>query len=264
MDQARLHRRTRPPRGLSFSCRTLVLCAVVFAATGAPPVLAEDSVPPNCPAGSAPARVNHGFGDEGSWWCLDPETPTYDTYEPPAIAGDGGVWNPDAGTPPYLPVPNQERGEGDPEDGHGVCMAGNPVSLTTGNKYEVAVDFTGAAYLPLSIQRYYNSLGANNPLYKGVFGAGWSSNLSERIIAVDLSDPNDRQVLIENGTGFRLKLASTNGGPWMRENGKIEPFTLEATSGMWLWTDDGVQKSFLRDGEIFQIRHPTGETLTFQ
>jgi RHS repeat-associated protein len=245
----------------------LCLFAVVLAGTGASPVLADEgsnNVIPNCPPGTIPARVNYGFGGEGPYFCLSPEPPTYDVYEPPQIAGTGGAWGEYVGTPPYLPVPNQERGEGDPEDGHGVCKAGNPVSLTTGNKYEVAVDFTGTGNLPLSIQRYYNSLGANNPLYKGVFGQGWSSNLSERIIAVDLSDPNNRQVLIENGTGFRLKLTSTNGGPWMHENGKIEPFMQEESSGMWLWTNDGVQKSFLRDGELFQIRHPTGETLTFQ
>ncbi len=189
-----------------------------------------------------------------------------DNYDPPSVPDDE-FWSRtlpwDGGTEPFVPESNQERGEGDAEDNHGSCKGGNPVSISTGNKYHSETDFVGSGRLPLTIQRYYNSLQASAPAYKGAFGQGWSSNLTERILAIETSDPNNRQVLIENSSGYRFRLTSTNGNPWLMPNGKEVLFEFDDDTETWIWWENGIRKTFLTDGEIYQIRHSSGEYITF-
>lgn len=219
---------------------------------------AQDLPPPSC----APGQVLvHMVGVVETWGCMEPEINyPIDNYEPPTAIGDGGHYT---GTPGYFPNENLERGVDSDGFDDGEACAGNPVKVASGNKYHAELDFLGSGRLPLTIERHYNSLQANLVTSKGAFGQGWSTNFLERIIAIDFADPNDRKVLIETASGLRVSLTSTNGGPWLRSNGKEVAFVYDEANDAFLWIQDGLRKSYLADGEIYQIRHSSGETLTY-
>lgn len=60
----------------------------------------------------------------------------------------------------------------------GKCDVADPISVSTGNFYHEAKDFTLSDYEDLFMQRTYNSLGEANT---SIFGLGFSSNLEQRL-----------------------------------------------------------------------------------
>lgn len=208
-----------------------------------------------------------GFGTSvESVFCLESEyyltLPALEhVLDPP---GPGGP-NPNVSAEP---AEDTERGAGPCEDSQGCGMStGNPIDISSMNKYQVEVDYVGPGALPLRIARHYNSKHANYDANKGQFGAGWSSNLRERIVAMELPDPSDPQsvyrVVIQNGTGYRFEITSEDNVNWYTLGGRLVLFDYDEAEEIFTWMDGGLGKIFLSSGDLESITHSSGESLVF-
>ena len=217
-----------------------------------------------CGAGSAPVSV------EGvSVGCLDPES------NPPVIPMTFPQAPPDTTGPILNPTP-PPSGELTADSSIGVDYWGNdgqfcdanPIDISTGNKYQAQVDFVGSGRLPLRIERHYNSKGAAFAMNDGVFGPGWSSNLSAKVGAIDLAEPGDSpaidRVIVVTETGTRIALESVNGATWTRESGQEVTFDIDDSNGHWYWYDRGTIRIYYPTGLLYIVGNEFGDTLTYE
>ena len=89
--------------------------------------------------------------------------------------------------PPPQPAP-QPEGDGDCERCNearhpGQVVAGNPITISTGNKFEKVTDYRSSGQNPLSFSRYYNSLAPAATLVPKMFGTYWTCTYDRYIVA---------------------------------------------------------------------------------
>jgi RHS repeat-associated protein len=137
-----------------------------------------------------------------------------------------------------VPPPQQANGLG-----NGVlaklcpCWAGNPIDVSTGNKYEAVPDYTTTGANLLAFSRFYNSR-ASGQTYATRLGANWRSTF-------------DRYVNIQSATSVIVE----------RQDGQQVTFTL---SGSTWTTDSDLDIKLTFDGSVwtFVDGNDTVETFT--
>lgn len=218
-----------------------------------------------CGAGSVAVCAVDGFGNSEFSGCYRPQPSVLVPPDFPEV-GEGGV-SP-TGPEPANPGEELDRGQADEEEMHGKECGGNPIDIGSGNKYQLEIDYSGPGALPLRITRHYNSKGADWSTHKGLFGQGWTSNFEEKIVAFSETDPSVspriEKVIIQNETGHRFQLTSTDDGPWLATNGRTVVFQQDPTNDYWTFLDGTTAKVFQPSGHIDSITHENGEFLTFQ
>ena len=219
-----------------------------------------------CPGASAPVcsssgGIAGGSSDGAFMGCYRPQTTTPVAPSYPGVGSSIAPTDP----PPSEPGEEKDRGRGDDDDGQ-EC-GGNPIDIASGNKYQVETDYVGPGALPLRIVRHYNSKGAGWSIHKGLFGQGWTSNFEDKIVAFEETavgvTPNVREVLIQNETGHRFKLTSTDDGPWLNTSGREVVFFQNPDDDYWTYNDGPTVKVFQPTGHIDSITHENGQYLTF-
>lgn len=160
------------------------------------------------------------------------------------------------------------RGSSEGVNGDGAtCKRGNPIDVLSRNKYQRETDFTGPGQLPLRIDRHYNSSFSGSDEFEGLFGRGWSSNLEQRIVSEFKSPPGApvqvHSVVMQGESGYRFRMTSTNGEPWVTTSGTVVSFGYNETAQLYTWIDGPLTKVFYKTGDLQSISHRNGEFLLF-
>lgn len=109
------------------------------------------------------------------------------------------------------PDPEKSLGNNSTDTNASSCQegqfCGNPISNTTGNKYEAEEDYLGTGPFPLRLTRHYNSQSTPNPKKVGIFGAKWSDDFSGSI-QHDTLNPTEAKVIKPNGQVLTFTLTN--------------------------------------------------------
>ena len=138
-------------------------------------------------------------------------------------------------------------------------LLGNPINLSTGNKYETQTDYEGRGPFPLHFVRRYNSVA-------GPFLLFWSYSYEQRIDPIS-SAPTSANVVRPDGRVYSFILSN---GVWTSDadvNGKLTEQTDSSDNPAgWQYTnsDDQVE-SYSGTGQLLSITDRDGltQTLTY-
>jgi Domain of unknown function (DUF6531) len=112
-----------------------------------------------------------------------------------------GTWS---ATPPAPPNPAKMLGPSCDVPGGVGC--GHPITLSNGNVFEQADDYSTIGQNPLSFSQYYNSLSASG-VYVATLGANWRHTFDRYLHIVSISS-----VIAERATGQEVSFSSF--GTW--------------------------------------------------
>ena len=185
------------------------------------------------------------------------------------LGGDDRTPNvPDFDTPGS---PNVNPTEGidaltEENQGNSPCSDGNPIDISTQNKYQEEVDYIGSGRLPLSMVRSYNSVTSRVTS----LGVKWRSNHDMRLI-VDLlitdsfTGQNKPSIItITEADGHSMKLKLGGDGKWRNASGKVFDLRYLPEEGVWCFTEGGVIWKFsVETGLLLSITEPYGEELIY-
>lgn len=185
-----------------------------------------------------------------SFNALSTQIGTWTNATPPAAIGSSGKAL-GAGTLVNLglsPCPSQLTTKpGIPPNG----FVGNPIDVTTGNKFQVETDFVGAPSTQLSLLRFYNSLN----MFPNVFGSGWT-DAWHRI----LSD-NGGNIVATRPDG-RQEAFTPNGSGYSTDPDVTDTLTYLSGGGWKLVTADDVTENYDLNGILQSIVTRSGLTTT--
>ena len=140
------------------------------------------------------------------------------------------------------------------EDSSELC-AGNPISIGTGNKHQVEIDFIDTRKGYLRLERHYNNyVRGGSP---GLFGANWTSTF-ERRISYQGSLPEFVTVRRENGLDYQY-IKQTDGS-W-QSNTDTRETLLETASGWTYISTDDETETYDVTGRLQSIKYLDGTIL---
>ncbi len=157
--------------------------------------------------------------------------------------GDGDDCEDDA-KDPALGCSNRDDGPPD-------CPAGNPISITTGNKYQKEIDFATSGPSSLAIERHYNSLQG---------AGGWRFSYRQRLLA---EEHNGGRVLVnerDDGSQLRFALTDSQWHSWSDVTTQLEEQVNinGQVTGHTLTFDDLTVEHYNSDGDLTRITRPFG------
>ncbi|MCL7419919.1 MAG: DUF6531 domain-containing protein [Methylobacter sp.] len=134
--------------------------------------------------------------------------------------------------------------------------SGNPIQNSTGNKFQLEVDYRGAGPFPLQLVRTYNSQSDITDITDGPFGAHWSFRYGGRIQPVSATQV--KAIRADEKT-FTFRLV---GGVWTPD-ADVHSRLQALANGGWRYTNgrDGVE-TYDADGRLLSIADRTGLTQT--
>ncbi|MEB0137305.1 RHS repeat-associated core domain-containing protein, partial [Actimicrobium sp. CCC2.4] len=144
---------------------------------------------------------------------------------------------------------------GDP----GTGCAGNPINLTTGNKFQREVDMPALpGVLGLELVRYYNSDFSGPRIPNGILGRGWKLSYETELYVAGKT----LQIVLADGT--HLSFSRDPLDPSRCSTGNPAHGTVVIRRGArgndYLWTQvDGRQLTFTARGRLEMIRVPGGQ-----
>lgn len=158
-------------------------------------------------------------------------------------------------TPPGIPDVEKNLGEQCP-------LAGNPINVAVGNKFQVETDYagTGTGYLPF--RRYYNSQRAQYTQNWSSVGHRWrhsySSSLSERAA----NSPNKHRIVATRADGRKLRFRPAGGG-WVPFDQDVTDALTELPAGGFDYrVDDGSVEHYDSSGRLVSLTSREGFTTT--
>jgi RHS repeat-associated protein len=172
---------------------------------------------------------------------------------------------------PYIPPASPDKNLGRPRTD--LCespkeppvFVGNPINVTTGNKYEEVVDLkVKTPGIPLEFQRAYNSQSD----YQGPLGYGWTHNYNLRLEVMEM-EPQKR-VRIWDGDGQALyftKLGKKNGSGMITfagESGVKDRLKQNSNTGQYILRRKGTDLTYRLNskGRLLEISNPYDNKLT--
>jgi RHS repeat-associated protein len=176
---------------------------------------------------------------------------------------------------PFISNPNGERNLGRP--GRDTCevsgeapeapspLVGNPINVTTGNKYEEVVDVTvESPGIPLEFRRAYNS----QSTYAGPLGQKWTHNYNLRL--EELEKEPERRIRIWADDGRTLyfhevrKDPSSGAIPFIGESGVKDRLKQNVSTGQYLLRRKGTNLTyrFSAKGRLLEVTDTNGNGLT--
>ena len=137
-----------------------------------------------------------------------PLTGTYTVVVASADSGSNGtgsylINSSHSGSSVQPPISNKLLGPDCP----GTVLCGNPINITTGNKYEEVTDYETAGPNRLGFTRYYNSL-ADLGASPSILGKAWRSKYDRTLYFI-----TPTSLIAERATGQTLTF-TLNGGAW--------------------------------------------------
>ncbi|NUW71974.1 RHS repeat protein [Vibrio mediterranei] len=196
---------------------------------------------------SVVAKTESGWTYSGAW---SKHTCTAETSSVTSCA-------PDYIPSPYLskrePLLNRDLGK--PE---GELCVGNPINLSTGNKYQEEMDYVSGGYEPLGFTRYYNSQRTADLKIDIGLGQGWSHNYAS-YISIDNKKYGRNVVLLVRPDGKELAFYQTAQGwlpTWVSED------RLYQDSGWKYRKANGVVEQFDEQGRLTNIDYPSGNRVS--
>ena len=161
-----------------------------------------------------------------------------------------------------LPVPAKNVGK---SPKNSVCSKlGNPIDLTTGNKYEVQIDYAEEGAFPLRVARYFNSqlvvpsqAGTTTP---GV-GIDWSWTYGQSIQPLSVSSAH---VIRADGKTYTFSLVNRVWTSDADVNGRLtEQVDTSGNPAGWQYTNSKNQvESYSATGQLLSITDRSGLTQT--
>jgi len=144
-----------------------------------------------------------------------------------------------------------------PIEDSGELCAGNPISIGTGNKHQVEIDYSDTRKGYLRLERHYNNyVRGGNP---GLFGVNWTSTF-ERKISYHGSMPDFVTVRRENGLDYQyIKQVD---GSWQSNTASRETL-IETDSGWTYASTDDETETYDVAGQLQSIRYVDGTLLDF-
>ena len=133
-------------------------------------------------------------------------------------------------------------------------LSGNPIDNTTGNKYQVEQDYSGAGPFPLKLIRHYNSLAGGSA---SAFGSNWSHEFGGHIQQVSATLVN-----VVKGDNKVLSFYLTSGA-W-KPNADVNSRLTQLSSGQgWQYTTgvDSVE-TYNASGKLTSVTNRAGLTQT--
>ena len=160
--------------------------------------------------------------------------------------------------------------DSEPKNNGAQCpMAGNPITIANGNKYQRTDDYVASGINPLGITRYYNSLENFEPLLatpyaparRNMLGAGWRTNWDRSVVLYTTTWVYVRR---EDGAEYEFRKIS---GSWRSQSGKDVPYTIADGSGyiQITDTDDTIERydfNSTTGGRLNQVTYKNGYTQT--
>ncbi|CAK0778584.1 hypothetical protein CCP3SC1_970006 [Gammaproteobacteria bacterium] len=131
---------------------------------------------------------------------------------------------------------------------------GNPINVSTGNKYEVETDYIGASQTQLSLYRYYNSQDTT----LSAFGRNWHSAWHRSLNATS------NRVIVTRGDG-RRDTFTLNDATWVADPDVMSVLSGNAQTGWMLITSEDTTEKYGPDGWLTSITTRAGlvTTLTY-
>jgi len=140
------------------------------------------------------------------------------------------------------------------EDSDELC-AGNPISIGTGNKHQVEIDFIDTRKGHLRLERHYNNyVRGGSP---GLFGSNWTSTF-ERRIYYHSSAPELVSVRREDGLDYHY-IKQTDGS-W-QSNTDTKETLIETPSGWTYVSTDDETETYNLAGQLQSIEYVDGTIL---
>jgi len=205
--------------------------------------------------------------------------------EPPCP--DGGELEPgstNCSPPPADPQPGGPKPCGDGQ-------TPNPVDISSGNKYQSRIDYTGSGQFPITFGVYFNSL---NTVDTNYFNAHWTHDYSRSLsISIDnITGPwgvlSDQWILAKRDDGSAYRFIK-DGSDIFRDRDGSSPMYLEELAGAnqehWKLTNPGkfiefydqnglflrvvdiatnLEQKLSYNGNQVTIQHTNGDSLTLQ
>lgn len=159
-------------------------------------------------------------------------------------------------------APGNNAGDGgqdsahEDENGESDCVGGNPISIATGNKYQVETDFMGVGELGLGITRSYNSFSSEN----GIFGKKWSSNLTSTLT---FQASPDEIVKIRTVDGKLITLTKSQDF-WYYQNGTPAILNYHTENNSWIYQKDSLTQVFDANGRLVEQTNENGHSLMYE
>ncbi len=153
--------------------------------------------------------------------------------------------------------PDKDSGEPAP-----CSSAGNPINLTSRNKYQKEIDYAGTASSigSLSFERVYNSKLVNS--YTGVFGTHWRSNFDRYLsFYQDATDPELSSIVILRRPDGKILYYNFLWDRWDSGADIRDKFETTATGYRFTSTSD-IQELYDSLGNLTAIIYPNGYTQT--
>lgn len=146
-----------------------------------------------------------------------------------------------------LPLPTKNLG-GDRCE----ILAGNPINVATGNKYQRENDINASGNSTLEFVRHYNS-GLER---SGSIGANWSHSYRKSVFR------ENNSVIVRRENGSEYFFVRQSSGEWITDSDIIARLT-ETQTG-WLYVDENDNtEEFSSEGRLSSITDRAGKTLTF-
>jgi RHS repeat-associated protein len=148
----------------------------------------------------------------------------------------------------------------------GICptdsLAGNPVNVATGNKYEEVTDISLSSPTPLTFTRSYNS----RAVADGPLGYGWTHNYHITLQVVATSPYTRIKITDADGRALYFQpimQTYADGTHFYGESG-VKDRLIQLTAGGYLLKRENSQTyTFSSDGALNQIADAVGNTLSF-
>ena len=137
-------------------------------------------------------------------------------------------------------------------------LTGNPVRLTTGNKYQEDIDYVWEGTSPLRFIRRFNSVPGPFPLY-------WSYTYEQRIDLISTTNPTSINVIRPDGRAYTFSFSNNVWTSDADVNGRLtEQTDSSGNPHSWRYTvaaDDSVE-TYSAAGKLLSITDRTGRTQT--
>lgn len=128
-------------------------------------------------------------------------------------------------------------------------LIGNPVNAGVGNKYQIAVDYSGSYSSGLRLVRHYNS----QSILSSPFGNAWS--------AFGVLQTHDAEhLVVAQADGKWVEFTHSQSG-WSA-NTSVSKILSSAASGYQLLLEDGSLETYTATGQLQSIVEPSGHTRT--
>jgi len=164
-----------------------------------------------------------------------------------------------------------------PVEDSGELCAGNPISIGTGNKHQVEIDYTDTRKGYLRLERHHNNYTWGS---QGLFGSNWTSTF-ERRLSYHGGVPDLVTVRRENGLNYQY-IKQTDGS-WQSNTDTREKLIETASGWTYVSTDDETETydvagqllsiefvdgtiialSYSSTGLLEEVRSSSGEALTY-